>query len=70
MVDAGGNINTDLARLEEAAVRAGYALACKHQSADELHRDMIQRYFALHPRKSPLGYAVGTTVLAAFLILI
>lgn len=69
-MEAGGNINADLARLEKEAIRAGYALACTHQCADELHRDMIQRYFALHPRRSPLGYAVGATVLAACLILI
>lgn len=70
MGTAGGNINADLARLEEEAVRAGCALACQHQSADELHRDLIQRYFALHPRRSLLGYAVGASALAAFLILI
>jgi hypothetical protein len=69
-MEAGGNINADLARLEEEAARAGYALACTHQSADELHRDMIQRYFALHPRRSSLSYAVGATALAAFLMLI
>jgi hypothetical protein len=68
--EASGNIYADLARLDEEAARAGYALACTHQSADELHRDMIQRYFALHPRRWPVGYAVGATALVAILILI
>jgi hypothetical protein len=68
--EANGNVYADLARLNEEAARAGCAFAGTHQSADELHRDMIARYFALHPRRSPLGYAVGATVLAAFLILI
>jgi hypothetical protein len=45
-------------------------MACAHQSADELHKDMIQRYFALHPRRRPFGLAVGVTMLAVFLILI
>lgn len=68
--EASGNIYADLARLDEDAALAGCALACTHQSAEELHRDMIQRYFALHSRRWPLGYAVGATALAAFLILI
>jgi hypothetical protein len=41
-----------------------------HQSAEELHRDLVQRYFALHPRRRPLGLALGGLVLLAFLILI
>ena len=68
--EASGNIYADLARLDEEAARAGCALACTHQSADELHHDLIQRYFALHPRRWPLGYAVGATVLVALLMLI
>jgi hypothetical protein len=67
---ANGNIYSDLARLDEDAARAGCALACTHQSAEELHREMIERYFALHPRRWPFGYAVGATALAAFLILV
>lgn len=71
MVDASGNPCADLARLDEAAARAGCAMACIHQSADELHRDMIQRYFALHARRRPLPLVLGAaTLLAAFLILI
>jgi hypothetical protein len=68
--ESNGNIYADLARLNEEAAYAGCALACTHQSADELHRDMIARYFALHPRRSPVGYALGATLLAAFLILL
>jgi hypothetical protein len=68
--EANGNIYADLARLNEEAAHAGCALACAHQSADELHRDMIARYFALHPRRSPFGYALGASLLFALLILI
>ena len=67
---ATGNPIADLARLDAAAERAGCALACTHQSSDELHRDMIQRYFAQHPRRRPLGLAAGIVALATFLILI
>jgi hypothetical protein len=68
--EANGNIYANLARLDEEAAHAGCAMACAHQSADELHKDMIQRYFALHPRRRPFGLAVGVTMLAVFLILI
>jgi hypothetical protein len=69
-VEANGNIYADLARLDEEAAHAGCALACTHQSAEELHRDMIARYFAMNPRRWPLGYTLGATALLAFLILI
>jgi len=65
---ATGNMIADLARLNEEAERAGCALACTHQSSDELHRDMIRRYFALHPRRRPLGLAACVLAFAAFLI--
>jgi hypothetical protein len=65
-----GNYDNDLARLDEDAARAGCAMACAHQSSDELHRAMIDRYFALHPRPRPVGFAIGTTLLVALLILI
>lgn len=65
---ATGNLIADLARLDEAAERAGCALACTHQSSDELHRDMIQRYFARHPRRRPLGLATGIVAIATLLI--
>jgi hypothetical protein len=68
--EATHNMHADLARLDEEAWRARSALACEHQSADELHRDMIRRYFALHPRRRPLGLAIGAATLIAFLILI
>jgi hypothetical protein len=67
---ANGNHYADLARLDEDAARAGCAMACAHQSAEELHRDMIQRYFALHPRRRPFGLAIGVSMLAVFLILL
>jgi len=64
------NFQADLARLDEAAWRARNAWACTHQSADELHSDMIRRYFALHPKRRPFGLAVGASALLAFLILL
>jgi hypothetical protein len=67
---ANGNYYADLARLDEEAARAGCAMACAHQSADELHTDMVKRYFALHPRRRSFGLAVGVSMLAVFLILL
>jgi hypothetical protein len=64
------NLRSDLARLDEAAEHAGCALACAHDSSDELHRDMVRRYFALHPRRRPLELAVGGFLLIAFLLLV
>lgn len=68
--EARGNIYADLARLDEEAARAGCALVCTHQSADELHRAMVHRYFALRPRRRNYGLALGASMLAAFLILL
>ncbi len=69
--EATGNIYYDLARLDEEAASAGFAMACTHQSADELHRDMIQRYFATRPRRRrPVGLALAASMLVVFLILI
>jgi hypothetical protein len=68
--EANGNIYSDLARLDEAAARAGCALACVHQSADEFHHELIDRYFALHPRRWPICYAFGATAIAVLLILV
>ena len=59
----------DLARLDEEAQQAGCALACTHDSSEELHRDMIRRYFALHPRRRPFGLAACVLAFAVFLIL-
>ncbi len=67
---ASGDLYADLARLDEEAMRARLAMGCAHQSAEELHRDLIERYFALHPRRRPVGIAVGATLLVAFLVLI
>lgn len=65
-----GNLYSDLARLNDEAAQAGCALACRHESADELHRDMIRRYFALHPRRNPLALAVCATAVLLFIILL
>jgi hypothetical protein len=67
---ANGNIYADLARLDKEAARAGCALACRHETAEDLHRDMVRRYFALHPRRRPLGFALGAAALTVVLILI
>ena len=67
---ASGDLYASLARLDEEAARAGFAMACTHQSADELHSDLIKRYFAQHPRRRPLGLALGATLLVGFLVLI
>jgi hypothetical protein len=67
--EATHNMHADLARLDEEAWRARRALACAHESADELHRDMIRRYFALQPRRGPLEFAVGAAALVVFLML-
>jgi hypothetical protein len=67
---ASGDFYTSLARLDEDATRAGLAMGCAHQSADELHSDLIQRYFALHPRRRPFGLVIGVALLGCFLVLI
>ena len=67
---ASGDLYADLARLDEEATRAGFAMGCAHQSAEELHRDLIKRYFVLHPRRRPFGLALGVTLLVGFLVLI
>lgn len=60
----------ELARLDAAAVGAGFALACVHQSAEELHRALIAKYRALHPRRAPLGAMVVVALIALALVLI
>lgn len=67
--EATHNLHADLARLDEEAWRARNALACTHESADELHRYMVQRYFALHPRRRSFGFAIAL-IAFTFLILI
>ena len=69
-MQASGRFSSDLARLDEDAARAGFAMACALQSSDELHRALIERYFALHPRRRPVGLAVGAMLLVAFLVLL
>ena len=63
---ARGDLYANLARLDEVAAHAGYAMACTYQSADELHRDAIERYFAALPKRPPLSLAV--TVAAAAVV--
>jgi hypothetical protein len=65
-----GNLYSDLARLNDEAAQARCALACRHDSAEDLHRDMIRRYFALHPRRNPFGLALGAAAFVIVLLLI
>lgn len=58
------------ARLDEVAVHAGCVMACTHQSADELHRDAIERYFAARPRRRPLSRAMGVAAVAVLFTLL
>lgn len=69
-IRAEASLYDDLMRLDEAAASAGCAMACTYQTFDELHRDAIQRYFAMHPRRRPFGLAIGVTALVAFLALL
>jgi hypothetical protein len=64
------NFRTDLARLDEAAEHAGCALACAHQSAEELHSDLVRRYFAMHPRRRPFGLALTASAAAIVILLL
>jgi hypothetical protein len=43
---ASRNSTAEAARLEEIAIGAGTALACIHQSAEEMHRALIAEYLA------------------------
>ena len=61
----------ELARLDQAAERAGCALVCMHQSADEFHGALIRDYLSLHRPRHPFAYAAAVTMLlAAFLVMI
>ena len=61
-------MNADLARLEAAALGAGCALACTHQSADEFHRALISEYLSVHGRKHTTLFVVTIGIVAALLI--
>ena len=41
---ASRNMNAEAARLETIAAGAGSALACIHQSAEEMHRALVAEY--------------------------
>ena len=60
----------ELARLDAAAARAGCALACVHQSAEEFHRALVRDYLSLHPPRHPFAYAAAVALLAALLVII
>jgi hypothetical protein len=67
---AARKMTDQLARLNVAAEWAGCALACVHQSADELHRALVRDYLNLHPRRRPIAHAAAVVVLAALLVAI
>jgi hypothetical protein len=60
--------NADLARLEAAAVGAGCALACTHQSADEFHSALIRDYLSVHGRRHTAFFALTLGILASVFI--
>jgi len=60
--------NADLARLESAAALAGCALACVHQSAEELHGALIREYLSVHGRRQAAFFAVTLAILAGVFI--
>lgn len=39
------DLSAEAARLEAIALGAGEALACTHESADELHQSLIREFF-------------------------
>ena len=43
---ASRNTTAEAARLEEIAIGAGAALACMHQTAEEMHRALVAEYLA------------------------
>ncbi len=60
----------ELARLNQAAERAGCALVCMHQSADEFHRALVRDYLSLHRPRHPFAYAAAVALIAALLVMI
>jgi hypothetical protein len=60
--------NADLARLECAAVLAGCALICTHQSAEEFHSALVREYLSVHGRRQTAFFVVTLGILAAVFI--
>jgi len=60
--------NADLARLETAAVLAGCALVCAHQSAEEFHRALIREYLSVHGRRQTATFLLALGILAGVFI--
>ena len=54
---------TEAARLEAAARGAGAALACIHETAEELHRALVREYFE---RRQPRGLWARMRALSIF----
>lgn len=48
---ASRNLTTEAARLEAIAIGAGSALACIHQSADEMHRALVHDFLERQKRR-------------------
>ena len=61
-------INADLARLENAAMGAGLALVCTHQSAEEFHSALVRDYLSAHGRRQTFCFVATLGALAAFFI--
>ena len=63
-------LDARLERLEAAAQGAGWAMVCPHQSADELHRPLINEYLQSHAWKHMAGFGTGLIVFAALLLIL
>lgn len=57
------NIAVEAARLEAIAHGAGEALACIHETAEELHRSLVREYFE---RKQSRGVWARMRALSLF----
>jgi hypothetical protein len=57
------NIVTEAARLEAIAQNAGAALACIHETAEELHRSLVSEYLE---RKQSRGVWARMRALSLF----
>ena len=62
-------MGAELARLDLAAEGAGFALACTHQSAEELHRALIGKYLDLRARRRVLVCCLPLIALAGMFLL-
>jgi len=62
--------NSDLVRLEAAAARAGCAMICAHESADEFHSALIGRYVRQHASQQTTLYLAAIAALGCLFVLI